>query len=118
MKHLNSIYRDGFAVSSIPRHIADAFLKAAKVDDFQPDKPGSPDVVSWEEDDPSRSLSVQGPFTRRHVTGLTESPQLFYQTVHHLFSELTLSLSSTDLLTARVIKDAGIVMEISNSTVA
>ncbi|WP_116826542.1 MULTISPECIES: 2OG-Fe(II) oxygenase family protein [Pseudomonas syringae group] len=58
MKHLNSIYRDGFAVSSIPKHIADAFLNAAKADDFQPDKPGSPDVVSWEEDDPSRSLSV------------------------------------------------------------
>lgn len=58
MKHLNSIYRDGFAVSSIPKQIADAFLKAAKADNFEPDKPGSPDVVSWEEDDPSRSLSV------------------------------------------------------------
>lgn len=77
MKHLNSIYRDGFAVSSISKPVADSLLRYAKADEFLVDKPGSPDVAAWEEDDPSKSHSVP-----LHYLGPIEQIGLGQETAH------------------------------------
>lgn len=77
MNDLNSIYRDGFAVSSIPKEQADAFLRHAKSDMFHSDKPGSPDVAAWEDEVPSKNHSIP-----LHYLGPMEQIGLGTETEH------------------------------------
>tara|TARA_R110002124_G_scaffold128157_17_gene288699 strand:+ start:2121 stop:2762 length:642 start_codon:yes stop_codon:yes gene_type:complete len=73
---LNQLFRDGFYISSIEKDAADKILDEIKSDNFSTDKPGSPDIASWESDNPSSNLHVPPVYEAfMEQLGLSEATQ-------------------------------------------